>query len=158
MTLPLTLDHAGIAARVPHRGRMCLLDSMSSWSADEIRYRVTSHRDADNPLRGPQGLLATCAIEYAAQAMALHGALGGGGAGSSAGAGAPSSGFIASGREVRLHVPRLDTIAGALALHAYRVVGDTHQALYRFTVHDEHGALLVDGRVTVVLDTPVALR
>ena len=29
---PTTLDHAGIAALIPHRGPMCLLDRMTSWS------------------------------------------------------------------------------------------------------------------------------
>ena len=34
-----------------------------------------NHRAASHPLRTRRGLLSSCAIEYAAQAMALHGAL-----------------------------------------------------------------------------------
>jgi predicted hotdog family 3-hydroxylacyl-ACP dehydratase len=149
---PLTLDRAGIAARVPHAGRMCLLDAMTAWSDDEIHCRIANHRDADHPLRTAAGLLAPCAIEYAAQATALHGALA-----ASEGA-APSSGFIASARDVRLHVPRLDTQDGELTLQAQRLAGDTHQAMYRFALRDAQERLLVEGRVTVVLGTPVTLR
>ena len=152
MTHPLSLDHAGIAARIPHGGRMCLLDAMTAWSLDDIHCRVTNHRDAEHPLRMRASLLAPCAIEYAAQAMALHGAL------AASGGVLPSSGFIASARNVRLHVARLDDIAGALRLQAQRIVGDHHQALYRFSLHDERDQLLVEGRVVVVLDTPVAVR
>ena len=36
---PATLDHAGIAARIPHSGRMCLLDRLLSWSPTEIYTR-----------------------------------------------------------------------------------------------------------------------
>jgi predicted hotdog family 3-hydroxylacyl-ACP dehydratase len=149
---PHTLDRAGIAARVPHAGRMCLLDAMTAWSDDEIHCRVANHGDADHPLRTAGGLLSPCAIEYAAQAMALHGAL------DAAEGAAPTSGFIASARDVRLHVPRLDTIDGELKLQAQRLAGDTHQALYRFALRDAQERLLVEGRIAVVLDTPVAVR
>ena len=33
---PRTLDHAGIEARIPHRGRMCLLDRMTAWTGERI--------------------------------------------------------------------------------------------------------------------------
>jgi predicted hotdog family 3-hydroxylacyl-ACP dehydratase len=151
-TAPLTLDRAGIAACVPHGGRMCLLDAMTAWSADEIQCRISNHRDANHPLRTAAGLPAPCAIEYAAQAMALHGAL------SAAEGSAPTSGFIASARDVRMHVPRLDLLEGELTLHAQRLAGDTHQAMYRFALRDAQERLLVEGRVTVVLGTPVTLR
>ena len=70
-----TLDRAGIAARIPHAGSMCLLHALLDWSATTIACSAVSHRDADNPLRDAHGLPAAAAIEYAAQAMALHGAL-----------------------------------------------------------------------------------
>ena len=148
MNAPATLDRAGIAARIPHRGRMCLLDALLGWSADEIRCRITNHADADHPLRRMGGLLAPVAIEYAAQAMALHAAL-------TAPAGsAPRPGFLASARQVRLHVPRLDDAPGPLTVQATRLAGDGAQALYRFTLHDAQGRPLVDGRAAVGLDSP----
>jgi len=150
-TLPATLDRAGIEQRIPHRGRMCLLDRLDSWSAAEIRCSALSHVDSDNPLRTASGLLAPCAIEYAAQAMALHGAL------VAPPDAQPSPGYLASVRGVRLAVARLDDVAGELQVHAERLAGDATQILYRFTVSDSRGALLADGRATVVLNTPILI-
>jgi len=149
MTAPATLDRAGIAERIPHRGSMCLLDALLSWNADEVRCRAVGHGDADHPLRVAAGLLSPVAIEYASQAMALHGAL------TAAPGQVPSAGFLAAARSVTLHVPRLDDVAGALIVSATRQAGSDHQALYRFALHDEGGRLLVDGRATVVLNTPL---
>ena len=55
-------------------------------------------------------------------------------------------------RSVKLHVQRLDDVASELRIVATKQAGDTRQALYAFTLHDEDGALLVDGRATVVLN------
>lgn len=146
---PQTLDRDGIAARIPHSGSMCLLDGLLGWTADEVRCRASSHRDATHPLRSPGGLLSPVAIEYAAQAMALHGGL------TAAPGSAPSAGFLASARGVNLHVARLDDVPGLLLVTATRLAGAQAQALYRFELHDESGRLLVDGRATVVLNTPL---
>lgn len=142
---PQTLGPAGIAARVPHSGSMCLLHTLRSWSAERIECSALSHRDPANPLRTEGVLLAANAIEYAAQAMALHASLN-----AEPGA-APTPGFLASVRAVTLHVARLDDVAGELRIVANKQAGDSHQALYNFALHDEQGLLLVDGRATVIL-------
>jgi predicted hotdog family 3-hydroxylacyl-ACP dehydratase len=151
-TLPLppaTLDHAGIAQRIPHHGSMCLLERLQAWSPAGITCVALSHRDPANPLRSASGLLAPCAIEYAAQAMALHGAL-------MATADVPATpGYLASVRHVRMNVERLDTVEGPLTVQAERLAGNAQQVLYRYAVSDEQGRLLVDGRATVVLNTPL---
>ena len=123
---------------------MCLLDRLHSWSDQHVHCTAINHRDAEHPLRSAVGLLAPCAIEYAAQAMALHGAL-------TADASPSQPGYLASVRAVHLRVPRLDVIAGALHVHADRIAGDASVAAYQFSVCDEAGALLVDGRITLVL-------
>lgn len=143
---PATLDLAGIAARIPHSGRMCLLETLQSWSAESVRCTASSHRDAANPLRTGSLLPAAAAIEYAAQAMALHGTL------CAEPGSAPRPGFLASVRGVHLLVPRLDDIEGALIITAQRLAGDSGQALYAFTLHDETGQRLVEGRATVILN------
>jgi predicted hotdog family 3-hydroxylacyl-ACP dehydratase len=145
---PATLDRAGIAARIPHAGRMCLLDRLQEWSATHIRCAAISHADACNPLRGAGGLLAPCAIEYAAQAMALHGAL------LAPPGAAATPGYLASVRGVRCHLLRLDDVAGALQVVAERLAGEGNQLLYRFSVGDAQGKLLVEGRAAVVLEVP----
>ncbi len=140
------LDRAGIEARIPHRGAMCLLDALVAADAREVRCSASSHADAANPLRVNGALLAPAALEYASQAMALHGAL-------NAAAGAPpQSGFLASARQVTMHVARLDDVPGPLAVHAVHVAGDGAQALYTFDVSDATGRVLVEGRAAVVLD------
>jgi len=150
MSAPQTLDRAGIEARIPHRGSMCLLEKLESWDAERIHCSTMTHREAGNPLRTASGLLAPNAIEYAAQAMALHGGL-------TAGAGrAPSAGYLASVRQVRFGVERLDPMESAMHVHATRLSGDDRQVLYEFNVTDAAGDSLARGRAVVVLNTPLA--
>jgi predicted hotdog family 3-hydroxylacyl-ACP dehydratase len=149
-----TLDHAGIAALIPHSGSMCLLAQLQSWDAQHIVCTATNHRDTSHPLRTHSGLLSPCAIEYAAQAMALHGALIGQDAGTTA-----TPGFLASARGVQLHVLRLDDLPSAapdeLRIEATRQSGDARQILYSF--HVSHaGQPVAEGRAAVVLNTPLA--
>ena len=47
----MQLDRAGIAARIPHQGRMCLLDRVLEWDDNRILCSAASHRAGDNPLR-----------------------------------------------------------------------------------------------------------
>ena len=168
MNAPQTLDRDGIAALIPHSGAMCLLARLEAWDAQRIVCAATNHRDAGHPLRTRSGLLAPCAIEYAAQAMALHGALIGQVAGAPGTPGTP--GYLASARGVRLHVLRLDDLpldatAAAdlsasrardeLRIEATRQAGDARQILYSFTV-SHAGRPVADGRAAVVLNTALA--
>jgi predicted hotdog family 3-hydroxylacyl-ACP dehydratase len=150
LTAPQTLDRAGIAARIPHSGSMCLLERLDNWDAVVIRCSTTTHRLPDNPLRTAGGLLAPNAIEYAAQAMALHGGL------LAAEGSTPSAGFLASARNVRLAVARLDDVEGELHVQARRLSGDDRQILYEFSVDADDGRTLAEGRAVVVLNTPLA--
>ena len=155
----MRLNRAWIESRIPHHGRMCLLDEVIAWSAERISCRSGTHRDADNPLRAYGRLGIACGIEYAAQAMAVHGALVAGGApeaGTGLGhgaplAGAPAAGFLAAVRNVRFHALRLDDVQGDLICDAVRMAGDATTALYEFELRSE-AALLLRGRATVVFD------
>lgn len=149
MTALAQLDHAGIAERVPHAGTMCLLDRLLAWDAATVHCVATGHRSADHPLRTSSGLLVPAGIEYAAQAMALHGAL------VAPPDGAPTPGFLASVRGVQAQVLRLDDLPGELHVHAERLAGDEHQILYAFALRDATGRELLAGRATVVLNTPL---
>jgi predicted hotdog family 3-hydroxylacyl-ACP dehydratase len=139
------MDRHWIAARIPHQGNMCLLHAVSGWSADHIECVATSHTDPAHPLRAEGRLGVANGIEYAAQAMAVHGALS---AGTDA---APRQGYLTSVRAVSLHVERLDDLPGLLRVRAERLSGDSNQVLYRFSLH--HGEhCLLEGRAAVVLD------
>lgn len=141
------LDHAAIAQRIPHAGAMCLLDSLLDTSDSTIRCHITNHADPAHPLRSGSGLLSACAIEYAAQAMALHRSL------MAAQHAPPAPGFLVSARAVRLHVARLDDSPGPLRITATLAAAGADQALYHFELHDAHGDLLVEGRAAVALNT-----
>jgi predicted hotdog family 3-hydroxylacyl-ACP dehydratase len=154
----MPLDRDWIEQHIPHKGRMCLLDEVLSWDATRIRCRSSSHRAGDNPLRSHRRLGAACGIEYAAQAMAVHGALIASSAPlastvsmsvrSSIGA---TVGYLASVRNVALHVRRLDDLEADLIATAERITGDGRTVLYEFSVW---GApqLLLSGRASIVFD------
>ncbi len=142
----MRLDRAWIEEHIPHHGRMCLLDEVIEWDSEHIRCRSGTHRLPDHPLRSHGRLGIACGIEYAVQAMAVHGAL----AGSESGV-RPDVGFLAGVREVRLHVRRLDDIGADLICHAARVAGNAGTALYEFALWCEARSLL-SGRAMVVLD------
>jgi predicted hotdog family 3-hydroxylacyl-ACP dehydratase len=146
MTMKTLLNAAEIAARVPHHGTMCLLHALHESSETHVLCSTMSHHAADNPLRSASGLLSCNAIEYAAQAMALHGAM------TAASDTPPRGGRLASVRGVKLHVPRLDTLADVLFVYAERVAGDAGQAMYQFTLRDQRHNAFVQGRATVLLN------
>lgn len=124
---------------------MCLLEQVLEWDASRVVCRATSHRDADNPLRAHGRLGIACGIEYAAQAMAVHGAL------VVPEVAPPRIGYLTSVREVVLHVPRLDDIADDLGIEALRLAGDANSIVYRFFVRAGERELL-RGRAAIVLD------
>ncbi len=146
---------------------MCLLDEVLDWSAQRIRCRTATHRAPDNPLRSHGRLGIACGIEYAAQAMALHGALAGGAADAAnrtangavdALPGGPSRvGLLAGVRDVRFLVLRLDDIESDLICEATHVAGDSLTALYEFALRDRDRSLL-SGRASVILDAGGRLR
>jgi predicted hotdog family 3-hydroxylacyl-ACP dehydratase len=140
------LDHAWIARHIPHQGSMCLLDYVEAWDQQRIQCRACSHRAADNPLRAYGRLGAACGIEYAAQAMAVHGAL----------LAPPDStrarvGYLVSVRSIRLRVSRLDDIAADLLVEATCISRSDNNILYQFSV-SAAGRLLLEGRAAIVLN------
>lgn len=140
----MPLDRNAIARLVPHRGAMCLLDSVVQWDDARIECRATSHRDPDNPLRLGGRLPAVVAIEYAAQAMAVHGGLR---APPDRGA---ASGYLVAVRNAQLRAARLDDITADLEIAAACLVADPTALAYGFTV-SAAGRLLAEGRATVAL-------
>jgi predicted hotdog family 3-hydroxylacyl-ACP dehydratase len=134
------LDRAWIEGNLPHQGRMSLLDEIVDFDDTRVRAIARRHRDADHPLRVRGELPAVCGIEYGAQAAAAHGA--------ACSAHPSGAGFLASVRGVKLHVRRLDDIAGDLQVDAEQLGAGAAGVLYSFTVSGG-GQLLVEGRVTV---------
>jgi predicted hotdog family 3-hydroxylacyl-ACP dehydratase len=143
--LSAPLGRAEIAGLIPHAGAMCLLETVRFWDATTIVCTACSHRAAGNPLARDGCLDAVCGIEYAAQAMAVHGAL------TAASGRRPTAGYLASVREVVGHAARLDLLAGDLEVTATRLAGDRSTALYAFSLRSG-GVPVLAGRAAVVLD------
>ena len=139
------LGREAIAARIPHAGAMCLLDTAEHWNVDTIRCSTESHLRTPHPLAAEGRLGIANAIEYAAQAMALHGAL------TAAPTDRPRAGFLASVRGVEFFAERLDDIATPLTVEAERLSGDGNSVLYGFRVAAGKRTL-AQGRAAVVLD------
>lgn len=140
----MRLTREGIAALVPHAGAMCLLDGVTDWDENRIRCVSRTHLDAGNPLRAQGRLPAVCGIEYAAQAMAVHGGL------AQTTHGRPRMGFLASLRDVTCLRDRLDDLHGDLVVEAERLMGDEARVIYQFSVSVGEVEVLT-GRAAVVL-------
>jgi predicted hotdog family 3-hydroxylacyl-ACP dehydratase len=130
---------------------MCLLDEVVEWDAQHIVCRSATHRNGDNPLRAHGRLNSICGIEYAAQAMAVHGALLAPLNDAANRTPRPKAGYLTSLRSVRLHRERLDDCATDLFAGAQRLGGDERSILYGFTLNDGVSTL-IEGRATVILD------
>jgi predicted hotdog family 3-hydroxylacyl-ACP dehydratase len=142
----MLIGREAIAGMIPHAGAMLLLDGVLFWDAERIECMSRTHRDPHNPLRSQGQLPALCGIEYAAQAMAIHGRLAG------TLESAPRAGYLASLREVVCRAGRLDDLEGDLVVGAERLMGEESRVIYRFEVRVGETDVL-RGRAAVVLDT-----
>jgi len=145
----MILAREEIASLIPHAGAMCLLDRVLAWDSVRIRCESMRHRAEDNPLRENGRLGALCAIEFASQAMAVHGRL------ARLVGTRPRAGYLASLRAVACRCAWLDGFEGALRIEAERLAGDEDQVLYAFSVGcgDQ---VLVAGRAAVLLQAAEA--
>ena len=119
------LTRAQIEARVPHAGAMCLLDAVSAWDATRIDCEAAAPTP-HHPLARDGGVPAVAAVEYAAQATAVHGAL-------IEPDGGPRDGMLAKLSDVELAA---GCIEGPLQVHAELVSHGAAGCMYRFAVHD----------------------
>jgi predicted hotdog family 3-hydroxylacyl-ACP dehydratase len=143
----LALDRAAIAALLPHQGAMCLLDGVLEHDEAHIVCISSRHRDPAHPLAADGRLSPVVAIELAAQAMALHGALAGGGAAGT------MHGRLARVRDCVLECDRMDVLTAPLVVEAVRIAGGARALSYRFSVRAGRDGV-ASGTVLVAL-TPV---
>jgi len=139
------IDRNWIVAAIPHQGTMCLLDAVVEWNDERIVCIATSHRDPCHPL-AIDGIVGIAAgVEYAAQAIAVHGAL------LSAKTITAKAGYLTSIRDVKWQRERLDDLPGDLTVQAERIAGSDVTLLYRFSVAamDE---ILLTGRASILID------
>jgi predicted hotdog family 3-hydroxylacyl-ACP dehydratase len=139
------IDKSEIRTLIPHSGTMCLLDSVVCWDNESIICMTNTHRDVNNPLRHAGRLAAVHALEYGAQAAAVHGGL----RARAAGTTAPPC-YLAALRDAHLHVARLDDFTSALEVRAQRLFGDAGNTIYQCAI-SAAGIPVADGRVTIML-------
>jgi predicted hotdog family 3-hydroxylacyl-ACP dehydratase len=141
----MMLNSDAIRGLVPHHGAMCLIDAVESWDATSIVCATAQHRSPGNPLAVAGRLSAVHAVEFAAQAMAIHGALV-----IAARHAKPRIGLLVSARDCRFHCDRLDQVAGDLHVQAHRLAGSAIMLIYGFAVSASTHCL-AEGRVSVLL-------
>ncbi|UCH47341.1 MAG: hydroxymyristoyl-ACP dehydratase [Betaproteobacteria bacterium] len=153
--VPINVER--IRELVPHAGKMCLLERVLACDATSICCETRSHLDRANPLRRNGHLSSVCAIEYAAQAMALHGALtapehNGALTAPAAGDATESArhGYLASVREMHCHARYLDQYTDELIVSARLIFDESSRMIYSFRVAAGETEL-VTGRAAVVL-------
>jgi predicted hotdog family 3-hydroxylacyl-ACP dehydratase len=152
----MKFDRRWIEAHIPHQGRMCLLDEVRAWDQDSVECASRTHRAPDHPLRAHGRLGSACLLEYAAQAMAVHGALRAPAATATAAGSIGPVGILASARSVELLVAGLDEIAGELLIRAERQHSDERGALYEFRI-SAADRLLAQGRAAVLYGSALSL-
>ena len=134
------LGREWLAANLPHRGAMNLLDAVVDWNDSQLRAVATGHRSEAHPLRRGGELPIAAAIEYAAQAAAAHGALI---------ASQPSGpGMLVAVRAVQFHAARLDDVSAPLEVAVEPLGGGASGVIYQFEV-SAAGRALAAGRLTV---------
>jgi predicted hotdog family 3-hydroxylacyl-ACP dehydratase len=135
---------AELCSLIPHDGTMCLLDGVIEWDEQRILCQSSTHLRNDNPLRCAEGLSALQGIEYAAQAMAVHGGL----LARTQGDVSPP-GYLAALRNVELHCEWLDQINEPLNIEAVQLLGGQGSFMYEFKISASQ-CLLLNGRATVM--------
>lgn len=143
----MKIDRTWIQHHIPHQGTMCLLEAVRHWSDSDIQCRAHSHLALDNPLRNAHGLPISAGIEYAAQAMAVHGAL------LASADQLPEVGYLTSVRNVEWWTPRLDDVGAELTVQATRISGNEVSLLYDFSLLCNE-RLLLRGRAGVMIKPP----
>jgi predicted hotdog family 3-hydroxylacyl-ACP dehydratase len=141
----LSIDKPEIRALIPHAGLMCLLDRVVEWDDQAIVCTTDTHRDPANPLRREGQLSGLHALEYGAQAAAVHGGLRARAAGTTA-----EPGYLAAIRDARLQTTRLDDIDSPLQVYARRLFGEGANTVYQCRI-SAGNVSLADGRITIIL-------
>jgi len=137
------LQRADIEALLPHKGSACWLDS-AEVQAERIVCRAAV-TDA-HPLREPGGVPAVYAIEYGAQAAALHRL-------ATAPAGTVTGGRLLQARDLAFDVDWLDCVPQPLQIVADCAAASSELARYgfRITAAQQPERAVASGMLTLML-------
>ena len=134
------LDRVDIQRIVPQTGAMCLLESVTRWDATQIVCSALPPNES-HPLASDGVVHAVAAVEYAAQATAIHGAL-------LNNATAPQAGLLAKLTDVTFHGDDVPADAGSINVHAQLLSASAAGCLYTFNVSTALGRI-TEGRLMI---------
>ena len=138
------IAHDELSTLIPHSFDMCLLDRIDSWNDDEIVCYSHSHLSTENPLRREQALSSIHVLEYAAQAMAVHGGIQNREHGKKM-----TEGYLAALRDVNINLCELSEIKDELCIKVKKMLSQQGNMIYSFSVSSRE-IELASGRATVV--------
>ena len=136
------LKHDDICSLIPHTGSMCLLDTVKCWDEKSIVCTATSHRNEHNPLRNNEGLPMSSLLEFAAQAMAVHGCI----LAKSETAVVMENGYLAALRDIQFAQGWLSDIEDELEIGVERIYVNAGNMIYTLSVK-------ADGKIDTVVIT-----
>lgn len=140
-------DFAQIQALIPHKGGMCLWESVEAFDAQQIHCRTTRHLMPDHPLKENGQLSRLHLIEYGAQLVAVHGGLL---SLPTTAQNTPKIGYLASVRQVQFREFEADALqTPQLYGHADQLFADDSGQLYQFCIEDAQRQPLCQGRVMI---------
>lgn len=139
-----SIEHDELCSLIPHSFDMCLLDRVESWDENNIVCFSNSHLSQTNPLRREGNLSSIHLLEYAAQAMAVHGGLHDREQGIQM-----SEGYLAALRDVKIEICNIDSIQNKLKIEASKILSQGGNMIYNFKVLSSEKEL-ASGRATVV--------
>lgn len=137
-----------LATLIPHAGLMCLNENVLQWDQKSVLCSSQSHLRNDNPLRKNNKLSVVHAIEYCAQAMAVHGGLLAREQGEMI-----APGYLAALRNVEFRCEYLDDIQHDLIIAATQLMAQAGNLIYEFTMYYENNdkqTTVATGRATVM--------
>ena len=135
------LNHKEIEQRLPHAGTMSLLHEVIDADKNSLTARAKSHLETNNPLRLNGKIASINGIEYAAQAMAIHGSLL---------SDISPAGYIAAVRNIDINVPFFPETDAPLIIAVQRLMSDKNGFSYQFHIDCEQ-ITLISGKITVFL-------
>ena len=139
----MQLSQEQLYAFLPHTGTMCLIEEVSSYDNEVILCRTNSHRSPENPLASKGCLSSIHAIEYAAQAIGIHGAL------SRNSQDKPNGGYLVSVRNVQIFQDYLHTLKKPLTIEATKSMASDALWIYTFKVSADD-LIVAQGRATIM--------
>ncbi len=138
------LNREQLLELIPHAGTMCLLDSVEDYDESQIVCSSMSHQRDDNPLLTKARLSSIHAIEYGAQAMAVHGGLLAQKDNKSI-----QQGYLVALRDIKLSCEYLDDLKNPLEVTAEKIMAQGTSLIYSFRVSSNNN-IVASGRVTVI--------